>query len=144
MNEVSDISSVDLRSGERGNSKVIFVIVVVLLVLIANAAYNYVPVAYNDASFKQEMDTIVTQAVTMPAATQGGQQSEWAKQMTRSAGNHYDVPKDAVIVTKTEANGVAVRNTVTFHRKVQILPLGLYTYEYDFNYTAITGGFLGK
>ena len=37
--------------------------VLVVLVLIANAGYNYIPVAYAGANFKQEMDTAVVKGL---------------------------------------------------------------------------------
>ena len=53
----------DDRISERGGAAVKFLLVFIVLVLVANAGINYIPVAYNGASFRQEMDTAVVKAL---------------------------------------------------------------------------------
>jgi hypothetical protein len=49
-------------SSERGGAGVKFLIIFVVLILAANAGYNYIPVAYAGESFRQEMQTAVVMA----------------------------------------------------------------------------------
>ena len=51
------------RSSERGSAGLKFLFVFIVLFLIAHAGCNYVPVAYEGASFRQEMDTAVVKAL---------------------------------------------------------------------------------
>src|SRR5215211_6777397 len=47
------------RASERGSAGIKFLLVFLVIVVAANAGINYVPIAYQGASFKQEMDTAV-------------------------------------------------------------------------------------
>ncbi len=61
---MSNLSNV--RSSERGSAGVKFVIFMVLLILAANAGYNYVPVRYQAESMSSDMATAVLQGMAMP------------------------------------------------------------------------------
>ncbi len=54
------------RAAERGSATVKFLIVAAVLISIFHAAYNYIPVAYQGESFKQEMQTAAIQGFTLP------------------------------------------------------------------------------
>ena len=48
---------------QRGSASAKFLALLVFIGLLAHAGYNYVPVAYNGAAFKQEMDTAVVKGL---------------------------------------------------------------------------------
>ena len=127
--------------GERGGSKVTLAIVLTVLALAAFAGFNYIPTAYADSSIKQELQTIATNAVILPAATTNGQQVNWAvAEMTRLATT-WEIPKADF---KAEMSGAAVKTSVKHHRSVPILPFGIYNYEYDLVFSATSAGYVSK
>src|SRR5687767_10313258 len=79
---------------ERGSAAVKFLAVLLLIVLLANAGYNYVPVAYDGASFKQEMETAVVKGL---AASGQMKPMDVVTSHIRRAATEYGVPQDALI-----------------------------------------------
>ena len=128
------------QKSEYGGAGVKLTLVLVVLFLLAHAAYNYIPVAYDSANFKQEMQTAVVQA----AALQGGNQTavDSVKAKLRRAAANNNVPTDALIEVKPMNN--VVRAHVSYVKPVNILPFGLYKYNYQFDDTATPTGFLFK
>jgi hypothetical protein len=108
--------------------------------LIAHAAYNYIPVAYESENFKQEMQTAVIQAVAMPGSTMTP--ADAVKIRLRRAAINNNVPTDALIEVKPMNN--VIRAHVSYVKPVNILPFGLYKYNYQFDNTATPTGFLFK
>jgi hypothetical protein len=129
------------RAGERGGSKVTLVIVLTVLALGAFAGFNYVPNAYADNSIKQELQTIATNAVILPAATTNGQNINWANAELGRLATTWEIPKADF---KAEMAGPAVRTSIKHHRSVPILPLGIYNYEYDLVFSATSAGYVNK
>jgi hypothetical protein len=128
------------QKSEHGGAGVKMTLVLLGLFLLAHAAYNYIPVAYDSANFKQEMQTAVVQA----AALQGGNQKavESVKARLGRAAANNNVPSDALIEVKPMNN--VVRAHVSYVKPVNILPFGLYKYNYQFDDTATPSGFLFK
>ena len=127
------------KHAELGGASVRLLIVVTVLGIIANAGYNYVPTAYQGENFKQEMQTAVIQALTLPP----------------SAGTPTDVLKARLIKLATDnqlppalIDVRQVNNVLTAHVKyskdVSIVPFGIYNYHYEFDHTATPSGFLLK
>jgi hypothetical protein len=129
----------DDRSSERGGAAVKFLFVFIVLVLVANAGFNYVPVAYNGASFRQEMDTAVVKAL---GASGRIKPLEVAQASIQKASADHNIPEDAFVEVKP-VNGV-VEAHVAFTQKVNMLPFGLYRYDYNFDYVARPQGYLLK
>lgn len=127
------------RSSERGGAGVKFLVILVVLVVAANAGYNYIPVAYEGASFRQEMDTAVVKGL---AASGNMKPLEVVKAHVQRAAGEYNVPQDAVIEIKPMAN--YIQAYVAYQRKVNLLPFGIYRYNYNFEYTAAPQGYLLK
>ena len=127
------------RHNERGGAGVKLTIVIVVLLLVAHGGYNYVPVAYSAESFKSEMYTAVLQGSAVP-----GRMSpvESVKTRIHRAAVANELPEDAVMEVK-EVNKM-VQAHVTYTKTVNILPLGLYKYNYHFDHTATPTGFLLK
>ena len=126
-------------SSERGSAATKFLIVFVLILLLAHAGYNYVPVAYNGAAFKQEMDTAVVKGL---AAAGQIKPVEAVTAHVRRAASDYKVPNDAVIEILPTQGHVAAR--ASYQQSVNILPFGMYKYNYKFDYTATPKGYLLK
>lgn len=129
----------DDRSSERGGAAVKFLLVFLVLVLVANAGINYIPVAYNGASFRQEMDTAVVKALGSSGRIKP---MDVVQSSIRKASVDHSIPEDAFVEIKP-VNGV-VEAHVVFTQQVSVLPFGLYRYEYNFDYVARPQGYLLK
>ena len=127
------------RSSERGSAGIKFLIVFVVLITAGHAGYNYVPVAYASESFKQEMQTSVVNAM---ATTSRVTPIDYVKNRIRKAINDNDLPDDTVVEVKQA--GTVIQAHAMFNKAVPILPFGIYTYNYHFDYTAVPQGYLTK
>ena len=127
------------RSSERGSAGVKFMLVFMVLALIAHAAINYLPVAYQGASFKQEMDTAVVKGL---GASGRIKPMDAVTASIKKASFDYDIPDDAFVEIKP-VSGV-VEAHVVYQRQVNMLPFGIYKYKYDFDYVAKPTGYLLK
>ena len=127
------------RSSERGSAGVKLVLVFVVLGLLAHAGINYIPVAYQGASFRQEMDTAVVRGL---GASGRIKPMDAVTASIKRASFDYDIPDDAFIEIKP-VNGI-VEAHVAYQREVNMLPFGLYKYKYDFDYLAKPTGYLLK
>jgi hypothetical protein len=132
-------SKAKARSSERGGAGVKFLLVFVFLILAANAGYNYVPIAYAGESFKQEMDTAVVNGM---ATVPGRNPLDVVKARLQRAANDNNLPSDAVIDVKMGSNTIQAHAVYT--KPVHLLPFGMYTYNYQFDYTAVPVGYLLK
>jgi hypothetical protein len=128
------------RRNERGEGSGKLIIVLVILFLAVWAGYNYIPVAYNAQAYRQEMDTAVIQVMAMPGAMQNP--VAWTSERLKRVGTEYSIPEDAVYDVKQLPNGTGVQAQVKYKKSVSLLPF--YTYQYEFDYTAKTGGFMTK
>jgi hypothetical protein len=126
-------------SSEQGSAAIKFMLVFLVLALAANAGFNYVPVAYQGASFKQEMDTAVVKGISAAGRVKP---MEAVTASIKKASFDYDIPDDAFVEIKP-VNGV-VEARVAYTRSVNMLPFGLYQYTYDFDYVAKPTGYLLK
>ena len=127
------------RSSERGGAAVKFLLIFLVLALAGNAGWNYVPVAYEGASFRQEMDTAVVKGL---GASGRIQPLEVVTASITRARKDYNLPEDAYIEVKP-VNGV-VEAHVVYSREVSMLPFGLYKYQYNFDHHARPVGYLLK
>ena len=127
------------RSSERGSAGVKFMFVFLVIVLVGNAGINYIPVAYQGASFRQEMDTAVVKGIGVSGRINP---LEAVKASIKKASMDYEIPDDAVVEIRP-VSGV-VEAHVAYQRQVNMLPFGLYKYDYDFDYTAKPVGYLLK
>jgi hypothetical protein len=132
-------NSVKRRDSERGSAGVKLVAILGVLILVAHAGFNYVPVAYNASALKSDMDTAVLQGMALPGKINP---VDNVKERIQKAIVVNNVPKDATLEVKQVGNGINAR--VTFAQDVNILPFGMYRYHYAFDYTATPTGFLMK
>jgi hypothetical protein len=121
------------RSGERGEARLKFVIVMAILGAVAYAGYFYVPVAYNAYLYKDLMQTKVDAAAALAYS------QAWVTDQLTKSGPEYDVPPDAVITPTQENDRMSVR--VQFSKPIEFPG---YTYVYEFDHTAQSTQFLGK
>ena len=132
-------NSMKHRTSERGSAAVKFMSILVGLVLIAHAGYQYVPIAYQGASFKQEMDTAVVKGL---AASGQMKPLDVVKAHIQRASYDYQIPSDAIVDVQTGEGHVWAH--VSYQRPVNMLPCGLFKYNYKFDYTATPSGYLLK
>jgi hypothetical protein len=132
-------SSKSPRSGERGSAGAKFLIVLAGIVLLANAGFNYVPTAYDAESLKTEMETAVMQGLALPGKVSP---VDNVKARLQKALQINNIPPDAVIDVKQAGNVLTAH--ITYSKPVNILPFGLYKYNYVFDHTATPTGFLLK
>ena len=127
------------RSSEYGGAGAKFLVVMVVLFLIGNAGYQFIPVAYGGESLKQDMQTAVVQGLAMP-----GRMSpiDMVKTKINNAAVSNNVPGDALIEVK-QVNSI-IQAHVMYTKDVPVLPFGIYNYQYQFDHTATPTGFLTK
>ena len=124
---------------ERGSAGVKFLALMLFIVLLAHAGYNYVPIAYNGASFRQEMDTAVVKGL---AASGQMKPVDVVKAHVQRAAADYQIPSDAFIEIKPGQGHISAH--ASYRQPVNMLPFGIYKYNYEFNYTAVPTGYLLK
>jgi len=128
------------RPSERGSAGTKAFLVIFALALAAHAGINFVPVAYDGESFKQEMQTAVVNGLATP---HGIKPVDSVVARIKKAAHDCDVPDDALMDIK-QVNGGVITAHVTYSKPVAMLPFGLYSYNYQFDYTAQPVGFLTK
>ncbi len=129
---------VNKRHSERGSAGAKLVAVLAVLFLIGHAGLNFIPVAYQGASFREDLRMAVLQGSALPSGNSVGTTEARIKQSAES----NQIPADAVIQVKQIKGGVQAQ--AVYSKKVNILPFGLYVYNYQFDYTAAPTGFLMK
>ena len=127
------------RESERGSAGVKFVMVVVALGLFINAGINYVPVRYEAESLKGDMETAVLQGIAMPGKINPIDNVKVRIQKAIVANN---IPADAFLEVKQAGNAITAR--VVYSKDVNILPFGIFKYNYKFDQTVTPTGFLLK
>ena len=130
---------VNKRESERGSAGVKFLAVLAVILLVANAGYNYLPVAYNAENLKSEMSTAVLQGIAMPGKVNP---VENVKVRIQKAMTQNDIPADAYVDVKQAGNAITAH--VIYSKSVNMLPFGLYRYDYRFDETVTPTGFLLK
>jgi hypothetical protein len=122
------------RAGERGGSRLNFIIILAVLALATYSAYNYAPVSYHAYLFRDTMQDTVNKAAYPP-----GQSPEWITQRLRQSAKEYDIPENAYINVQKEGGQIVVRAQWT--RPVK---LPGYTYQYTFDHTVRSSGFINQ
>lgn len=127
------------RVSERGSASAKFMIFLVIVGILAHAGYNYVPIAYDAESMRTDMQTAVMQGLALPGKTNA---VDNVKQRIQKAAASNALPADTVIEVKQ--NGNVITAHVAYSKEVNILPFGMYRYNYQFDHTATPTGFLLK
>ncbi len=134
MNKVTDN-----KKSENGSAGVKLVAVLVGLFIVGYACINYIPIAYEGESFKQDMQTAVVQGQAPP---QGMTIVDAVKGKLKKALASNNIPPDAFVQVKQTPNNVEAH--VVYSKQIRMLPFGLYKYNYHFDHTATPTGFLLK
>lgn len=127
------------RPSERGSAGAKFLVAITFIFIIANAGFNYVPVAYDAESLKTDMQTAVIQGLALPGKVNA---VENVKTRIQKAAQQNNIPADAMIDVKQA--GPAITAHVAYNKQVNILPFGIFKYNYKFDHTATPTGFLLK
>ena len=118
-------------SGERGGSRLNFLISIAIVGMLAYAVYQYAPVAYQGYMLKDFMQDRVNYAVAT------GKSAEWTATQLRASADEYGIPPDATV--NAQQRDGRIEATIRFARPV-VLPG--YVYEYNFDHTAKSSTFL--
>lgn len=129
--------TISYRTAERGGAGVKFLLILTVILLVAHAGYNYVPVAYEAETLRTEMHTAVVQGLATPGKISP---VDNVKARVNRAMVQNNAPPDALVHVK-QTGGVVTAH-VAFTRDVSLLPFGIYKYRYSFNHTATPTGFL--
>jgi hypothetical protein len=132
-------NAVNDRQGESGSAGVKFLGVLAVILLVANAGYNYLPVAYNAENLKSEMSTAVLQGIAMPGRINP---VDNVKVRIQKAILQNDIPADATLDVRQAGNAITAH--VTYTQPVNLLPFGIYRYNYRFDESVTPTGFLLK
>ena len=116
---------------EHGSARLKLILFLVVVAIVGYAGYMYIPVAIDAYYFKDAM-----QNKANLAAAQGHDGAWLADQISKSKAEH-NVPDDAVITPAQKEGRLEVR--VQFTRPIST---PLFTYNYDFDYTAQSTTFL--
>jgi len=127
------------RVNERGSAGVKFLIVLAFILLVANAGYNYIPVAYQAEAMKSDMETAVLQGMAVPGNVNPVKNVQERIEKAIAANQ---VPSDALVEVKKSGPGVNAH--VAYNVQVSILPFGIWKYNYGFDHTATPSGLLLK
>lgn len=128
------------REAERGSAGTKFAVVFGIIALAVHAGINYVPVAYDAESLKSEMETAVLQGLALPGRVSP---TDNVKSRIQRAMQQNNIPPEAILDVKTAGNN-QITARVAYSKSVNILPFGLYKYNYKFDHTATPAGFLLK
>ena len=122
-----------LHRDERGGARLKLIAFLIVFAIIIYAGYLYIPVSIDAYYFRDIMQNMVNQAAAQ------GSDPNWVKdQLTKNAPD-YHVPPDATIQAGVQDKRVQVH--VQFKRPI-VTPI--YTYNYEFDYTAQSTTFLTK
>lgn len=128
------------RDSERGGAGVKLLMVIIGVILLANAGYNYIPVAYQGLSFKQEMDGAVVKGTVLPTTAKNPLDA--VKMKLNQVARSNDIPDNAII--EVYQVGQSITGRVRYAKYVELLPFGLYQYTYNFDYTSAPSGYVTK
>lgn len=120
--------------GERGGARLNLLIVLALAGLAGYAAYNYAPVAYRAFLFKDFMQETVDKAAFPP-----GQPLAWVEAQLREKAEEYELPSDASYSVQNQNNHIVARV-----RWTSPIPMPGFVYDYSFDHTAKSSGFINK
>ena len=129
-----------VKKNQRGSAGTNFLLVVITLFLGGHAAYNYVPIAYSGEDLKQRMHERVLYCYASPNTPDC--QPEQMKIKLKHFCSINDAPDCLIKVDKTSDG--APRAHISYAKQVNMLPFGLYKYNYQFNHIEQPVGFLTK
>ena len=127
------------RNNERGSAGVKLVIVGVITILLFHAGYQYIPIAYQGQSFKQDLKSAVINGVSMPKSK--GKPTKIVKGNVLKVVKKHKLPADTFVDVKANGSTNVIGARVYYSITVPILPFGIYNYQYVFDETATPTSF---
>lgn len=134
------MSKASLNKRERGGAGIKMLITLLVLFVLGHAGFNYVLTEYQAQSFKSEFGTAVVKGALMP--DRGMLPADSVKEKVRRAMASNQLPGNATMDVKTNKNVIQAR--VVYSRQIELIPFGIYTYDYNFDQTATPSGFLTR
>ena len=122
------------RMRQRGAVSWQFLLTMLIIILLVNAGYHYIPLAYNTKAYEDVMQQTVNQAALLPTSGNQDAADVTQKQLKRLAAE-YNLPEDVSIKAKQIEGQHNVQATVEFNEPVALLPFSLYDYDYQFSRT---------
>ncbi len=121
-------------SSERGAARLKLLITGLIVAVAVYSGVQYIPVAYNAATYKELMQRKVNEA----ALTSRGSAtpSEWVEAQMRAIAPEYGLPPDALIEAQPRERRVVLHVQYT---KPVALPF--YVYQYRFDHTVTSSSF---
>lgn len=116
---------------QTGGARLKLVIALAIIAVVAYAGFLYVPVAVDAYYFKDAMNNKVNLAAAQ------GYDTSWLTDQISKSKAEFHVPDDAIITPAQKEGRLEVR--VRFTRPISFR---LFTYNYDFDYTAQSTIFL--
>lgn len=120
------------RRGERGGSRLNLIVVLLLIGLAGYCAYQYAPVAYKAFLFRDYMQETVNRASYPP-----GQTTSWVETQLRASARENGLPQDMHLVVQNEGGRIVAHAQWT-----EPVYLPGYVYQYKFDHTAKSSGFI--
>jgi hypothetical protein len=133
MKKREEIMRPESHQGQLGGTKIYAIVALLVLFLLGHAGYNYLPAVYQLENFKSEMKSATMRVLSIPHGAES--LSDKLKKQIRIAGNENGVPASALIEV-TEVNN-SLKAHVRFTREINLLPFGLYRYQYVFDNTSV-------
>ena len=120
-----------VRKSERGGARLKFLIVAAIIIAVAYAGYQFIPIFYQAYQIKDLMQHDVDTAVAM------GKPATWVQEQLVKSSKEYGIPANAIITPTQQDNRIEVRMQFT-------LPVEFpgYVYNYEFDHTAKSSMFL--
>lgn len=125
------------RTSECGSASAKLVACLVVIALVAHAGLNYIPVAYSAEHVKTDMQTAILQGMALPGKMSP---TDNVKTRLQQSALRNDLPKDVII--DVQQKGASLSARIVYNRQVNILPFGIWKYNYQFDHTATPTGFL--
>ncbi|MGI9107511.1 MAG: hypothetical protein ACR2G4_14835 [Pyrinomonadaceae bacterium] len=130
MSQVRDENFRTRWAGERGGSRLNFLIVIAVIAAVGYAGYQYVPVAFQASQLKVFMQDTVNSAVITD------KNAQWAQEQLRKNLPDYGVPANALVTVANRQSRLEAHVQYTVP-----IPLLVTTYEYKFDHTARSSNF---
>jgi hypothetical protein len=123
----------EFNNNERGGARLKLIVFLAIFAIVGYVGYLYLPVAVDAYYYKDIMHNMVNQAAAQ------GSDANWVRDQLLKNAPDYHVPPDAAIQASVQDKRVQVH--VKFTRPI-VTPV--YTYNYEFDYTAASTTFLTK
>ena len=121
------------RYNERGEGGAKLIMFLAVVFLAGYAAVNYVSAFYEAEEFKNSMKASVTNSIIRPPRGVGEvDMVSFVKKNLKATLKKEGMPENANVKVTNENKVIEAQ--VTYSKKINLLPFGLYQYDYAFNH----------